>query len=407
MEITTSSGNIYSYLPKSNEIVAGTLKTNNIEWRFNPLKLFNSLPEIRMFIIGITEQCNLRCRYCCYSGQYAGKRNHGAKSISSVDIDSVIEFIDGIAGDKPKRIAFYGGEPMLNFNIVRYCIKQCQLKWEKLVSYSISTNGTLLKPEEIDWLVENDIEIAISLDGPKIFHDKNRIFSSGDGSFDHIRKSIEYLYSHYRNPNVSFHVTLANVRDLIAIAKAWHEDKLLSEISPTMVHGLTPNFESGVTKISYEDVKNFYSELIDAYQRHQDWSVLSVFLEEAISAWKERMIFDINAPIEMSTCLPVNTKLYIDSNLKIAVCEKFSDNFRIGDINIGIDWDKANCLVKEYYEGKKERCSKCPIIRMCDICLTAIEYTPDQMEILCHNEMVYARVSLYAFCEMAERGLIQ
>lgn len=407
MEITTNAGNIYSYLPINNEIVAGTVAENKIEWRFNPLNLFNSLPEVRMFIIGITEQCNLRCSYCCYSGKYTGKRSHGTKSVSNVEIESVVEFIDGIAGDRPKRIAFYGGEPMLNFNTVRYCIGLCRFKWGHNVSFSISTNGTMLKPEEIDWFMENDVEIAVSLDGPKFFHDKNRVFANGSGSFDHIRKSIEYIYSHYRNPNVSFHITLANVRDLIAIAKAWHEDELLSGIFPTMVHGLTPNFEFGVNRISYPDVKGFYSELIDAYQQHPDWLVLKVFLEEAISAWKERMIFEINESIEISTCLPVNTKLYIDSNLGIAVCEKFSDNFRIGDVGTGIDWDKANHLVKEYYKRKKERCSNCPIVRICDICLTAIEYTQEQMEIICHNEMVYARVSLYTFCEMVERGLVQ
>lgn len=406
MEITTSNGNIYSYLPKSNEIVFGSV-AGKYEWTFNPLIFFRKLPNVGMFIIGMTEQCNLRCRYCCYSGIYQGKRIHGQRNLTCEDIDSIIKFIETETDGRSKRIAFYGGEPLLNFENVQYCVDACRSKWRQLVSFSISTNGTLLTPENIDWLIKNDVEIAISLDGPKYFHDKNRVFANGNGSFDQVRESVAYIYNHYQNPNVSFHVTLANVRDIIFVAGAWQEDELLNAISPTMVHGLTPNFEYGVNEIDYDDVKEFYSNMIDAYQSHPDWLVLKVFLEEAISAWKERLIFEVNEPIEMSTCLPVNTKLYIDSKREIAVCEKFSEDFRIGTIDTGVDWDKANKLIKTYYNAKVERCSHCPIVRMCDLCLTAVEYTPEQMRVLCHNERVYARVTLYTFCEMAERGMIE
>lgn len=407
MKITTDRGNTYSYIPVSNEIVSGFVEENEFEWRFNPLKFFTDMPNVGMFIIGVTEQCNLRCRYCCYSGSYSGKRNHGFKNISYDDVDSIIEFIDTVSAGKPKRIAFYGGEPILNFKVIRYCVELCRGKWGADVLFSISTNGVLLDPERIDWLIKNDIEIAISLDGSKEFHDKNRVDTTGNGTFERIKDSITYIYRHYENPNVSFHVTLANVRDLIEVAEGWHRDELLRTISPTMVHGLTPNFDYGVPMLDYEDVKCFYTSITDVYQQHPHWLVLKVFLDEAISAWKERLIFDIDEPVEMSTCLPVNTKLYIDSSLDIAVCEKFSDKFRIGTISNGIDWDKANHLVKKYANSKLNRCTKCPIFRMCDICLTSIEYTPEQLDILCNNERVYARVSLYAFCEMAERGLIK
>jgi uncharacterized protein len=43
---------------------------------------------------------------------------------------------------------------------------------------------------------------------------------------------------------------------------------------------------------------------------------------------------------------------------------------------------------------------------MCNMCLTAIEHTDEQWDVLCHNERVYTRVFMYLFCEMAERGLI-
>ena len=81
--------------------------------------------------------------------------------------------------------------------------------------------------------------------------------------------------------------------------------------------------------------------------------------------------------------------------------------YRIGNIAKGIDWPKANALVRSYYDRRVERCKNCPAVRMCDMCLTALEYTDEQWDILCHNAQVYARVFMFVFCEMAERGLIR
>ena len=380
---------------------------NNLEWRFNPLKLFKNMPELCMFIIGVTEQCNLRCRYCCYSGEYLGKRSHGFSNITFKEIDSIIKFIESIAKRKTKRIAFYGGEPIINFDVIKYCVICCQEKWGNDVSFSISTNGVLLKPRIINWLMEHNVEIAISLDGGRIFHDKNRIDCNGKGTFERIRYSLDYIYKNYQDPNISLHVTLANVRDIIKVAEEWHSDELLRKLSPTTIHGLTPNFAKGVSQIEYKEVKIFYKELINTYQNHKDWMVLKVFLEEVISIWKERLIFNVDKSVDMSTCLPTNTKIYIDSNLELAVCEKFSDDYRIGTVQHGVNWSKANHIVEKFYEIKKNKCVYCPAVRVCNLCLTAVEYTAEQWEILCNNEQVYARVSFFTFCEMAERDLIK
>ena len=80
---------------------------------------------------------------------------------------------------------------------------------------------------------------------------------------------------------------------------------------------------------------------------------------------------------------------------------------RIGNVKNGIDWKRANEIVEEYYHKRVERCKYCPAIRMCDMCLTAVEYSDEQWDILCHNERVYAQIFMFLYCEMAERGLIK
>ena len=409
MHITTNSGNTYSYIRRTNEIVSGLVEEQGYEWNFAPLSVFSAISEVAMFIIGITEQCNMRCTYCCYSGSYKHNRTHSYKALNSQDIDEIYDFILRIKTKKPTHIAFYGGEPLLQYALIQYAVERGSDRLGGDVAYSITTNGTMLTPVKMDWLFAHNIEIVISLDGTKSFHDKYRVFPNGSGSFAQVHNVLSYIlvhYPHYRHL-VSLQMTFPSYKDVEKIAEEWQKNSVLREYVPSNIHGLAANFSQEVKILYYEEVRTFYNHLIDVYEKHQEWAVLRVLLEECISSWKERPILDAGNMIPMSTCLPVNTKLYIDAKKEIGVCEKIADKYRIGNVKDGLDWGKANALAREYYNRRFDRCKFCPAVRMCELCLTAIEYTPKQWDVLCHNERVYARVFMYVFCEMAERGLIK
>ena len=408
MYITTSKNNIYSYIRETNEIVNGIVNDNDFKWIYTPLKSFTNMPEIDMFILSITEQCNLRCTYCCYSGEYLNNRSHGTKKMTSKDIDEIIKFIDKTSSKRPLLITFYGGEPLLQLKLIKYTIEKAREKWNNDVSFSISTNGTLLSYEIIEWFIKNNVRLAISLDGSASFHDKYRIDIKGNGTFSKIYKMLLYINENHPEyvHSILFMMTLPSFESLEQIAKEWNEDDLLKDISPTMINGLAPNFSKGVNVIEYEELKKQYLHLIDIYEKNPNWIVLKVFLNQCISYWKDRPILKVEGAVPMATCMPLNTKLYIDANLEIGVCEKFSDKYRIGNIKEGIDWDKANKIVQLYYDKRKEKCTLCSAVRMCDMCLTSVEYTDEQWDILCHNEQSYARIFMFVFCEMAERGLL-
>ena len=76
MYIETTGHNFYSYVRQTGEIVPGIVADNDYVWTFDPNKPFTAMPEVEMFILGITEQCNLRCKYCCYSGEYKSFYTH-------------------------------------------------------------------------------------------------------------------------------------------------------------------------------------------------------------------------------------------------------------------------------------------------------------------------------------------
>lgn len=409
MHIQTSSGNNYSYLRQTNEIVEGIVDEPTVPWIFAPNVQFSSMPNVDSYILGITEQCNLRCTYCCYSGSYLNNRTHGAKYMESKDIDNIFEFIEVLSPNRNIRISFYGGEPLLNYTIIQYAVDLGYMKWGDKVTFSISTNGVLLTPIVIDWIIAKNVELAISIDGTEEFHDKHRIDKRGNGSFPNIKTALLYLKTNYPEYyyGITIMMTLPSFRSIGKIAEAWHNEPLLKELSPSMINGLAPNFSSGVEKIEYEEILSVYYSLLDSYHMHPEWNVLRVLFNQCISYWKERPIVSPHGAVPMATCMPINTKLFVDSNLQIGVCEKISDKYRIGDVKTGINWDKANSIVNEYYNKRVERCRYCPSVRMCDMCLTAVEYTDEQWNVLCHNEQVYTRLFMYLFCEMAERGLIK
>lgn len=409
MHIQTSIGNIYSYLRRTNELVGGIVDESDYVWRFNPLHQFNTMPEIDMFIIGITEQCNLRCTYCCYSGDYVNNRTHSEHTLTGKDIDDIYDFIEQTIRKRHLRVVFYGGEPLLQYELIQYAITRGRNRWNNNIVFSISTNGVLLTYDKIKWLSANQVELVISIDGTESFHNKHRIDVSGKGSYEKVCKALCYIKEAYPQyiSYVSLQITLASFNDIIPIAKEWNKDSLLNCFSISNIHGLSPNFKNGVKSINYEEVQQLYLHILDSYERHQDWKVLKVFLNECLAYWKDRPIVDAGYSVPMATCMPLNTKVYIDARMQIGICEKVSDKYRIGNIKNGIDWKRANEIVEEYYRKRVERCRYCPAIRMCEMCLTAVEYSDEQWDVLCHNERVYAQVFMFVYCEMAERGLIE
>lgn len=94
MKIQTSSGFGYTYNPVDNSIVdEGSMVVSDLNIGFKPLDEVSELPFVSSFTIGVTEQCNLRCSYCYYSGSYPEHRSHSINSLSVDQIPSIITFI--------------------------------------------------------------------------------------------------------------------------------------------------------------------------------------------------------------------------------------------------------------------------------------------------------------------------
>ena len=159
--------------------------------------------------LNLTSSCNLRCVYCWNDhGRYSNarflkektashaKRNESVHMPVAVALRAVDTLVKLRGNDKDLVVDFYGGEPLLNMKTlmatVDYCRKN-QSRWGVNFHFLLATNGTLLTPSVAEELLSKGVQVAVSIDGPKIVHDHNRPFMDRTGSFDTIASNLKKM----------------------------------------------------------------------------------------------------------------------------------------------------------------------------------------------------------------------
>lgn len=133
--------------------------------------------------IALTERCNMACTYCFQQALYPDSQPRMTPEIFE---EQMGWFLD--QGDGHVTIQYFGGEPMLEWTLLR---RGDAMLREAVARGSISsfrqtmtTNGTVLNPDRAKWLIEHDFDLIFSFDGPPEVNDKLRVFRNGRGSFD-------------------------------------------------------------------------------------------------------------------------------------------------------------------------------------------------------------------------------
>ena len=116
-------------------------------------------------ILPISSSCNLNCPYC-FAQTNEGHFNF--KNYTKTDIEKLIQRLYTINKGKKTLLIFFGGEPLLNFELIKHTVNHIKHKGlEESFCYSITTNGTLINREIADFLKENHIKIYTIIDSIK------------------------------------------------------------------------------------------------------------------------------------------------------------------------------------------------------------------------------------------------
>src|SRR2546425_7807069 len=160
----------------------------------------------------VTNACNLRCDYC-----YLYKTSeHMASDTAQRAVDAVFRSATK-QGFKQVKLKYSGGEASLHMaNVVAIHDYAAQLAQKHAITLraSIFSNGVSLSQRAIAHLKERNIGIMISLDGIEAYHDRQRPFINGQGSFKYVDRTINSLLMHDFAPHISVTVSQRNLAGL-------------------------------------------------------------------------------------------------------------------------------------------------------------------------------------------------
>lgn len=158
----------------------------NFNLKFNPPENLKSLCLL------VSQRCNMKCDYCFVDGSINKKSGLMSIQIAKDSVDFLLKMSKNIHLE----IDFFGGEPLLNWEVVKetilYGMAESKKK-NKNLRFSLTTNGLLLTEDKINFLNSNCVSLIISLDGPKKVNDKFRKLKNGDGTFNLILPKIKNL----------------------------------------------------------------------------------------------------------------------------------------------------------------------------------------------------------------------
>mgnify|MGYP000719784921 CR=1 FL=1 len=186
----------------------------------------NNSNVIKALCLHIAHTCNLNCSYCFASqGKY-----HGDRALMTFEVGKqAFDFLIANSGTRKNlEVDFFGGEPLMNFEVVKQLVayaRSIEKEKGKNFRFTLTTNGVLLDDDVTDFLNREMNNVVLSLDGRKEVHDHFRRDYAGNGSYDRIVPNFQrfvekrggkgyYVRGTYTHENTDFTNDILHMADL-------------------------------------------------------------------------------------------------------------------------------------------------------------------------------------------------
>lgn len=376
--------------------------------------------RISQLILQVTQNCNLRCKYCAYSGNY-NRRTHTNLDMSIDMAETAIDFWAERVKDKEVVVlGFYGGEPLLRMDFLAHCVDYVKKKIrDKKIMFSLTTNGTLLNQANSKFLVENDFVILISMDGAKEDHDKNRVFVNGKGSFDVIEKNVRNLYRTYPDyqGNVSFNAVLNENCDYGSVNSFYRKSSTFcsSDVRYAIIESAHRKEEVNLPEDFITSFRYDRFILLMSLINKCDSSLVSRGLKSAPFELNDKYWLMADTSIlgkvghHSGPCIPGSKKLLVTVEGDFYPCEKVPEapSIAIGNIVTGFDYKKVHEILNVGCMSK-EQCNSCWALTNCSICVNQCihegEYSLSCKLQACEDSRANAEHMLMEMCLLKEFG---
>jgi uncharacterized protein len=325
--------------------------------KFLPMMPF----PLSTMVLNVTNQCNLACTYCYeYGEDKIVDTEHGKQSkfMSEATARESVEFLLKEAG-QIAHVTFFGGETLLNFPVLKSTVAYARRRAAevgKTVDFSLTTNATLLQPEMIDFLADNDIGVTISMDGPRELQNKFRVFHNGSGSYDIVAPKIKALLQRHRSRPIGARVTLTSeTLDVTRIYRHLTEEFGFWEVGFAPVT-TSPNQTYAISDGGFDRMLAQFNELAYEFQehvamnRHHGFSNIKDTLEEIHKGVSKA--YPCGAGLGL---------LGVSTDGDVAVCHRFagSDAHKLGTVKTGIDRAAQQEFLEHHHINDKTDCHTC------------------------------------------------
>jgi len=298
--------------------------------------------------IFITEDCNLNCRYCFLDKTYKESQ------LTFPALKRAIDLLFSFPG-KTKTIAFNGGEPLLEYPLLKKTCLYIKNKAEEenvKVNLATMTNGTLLSKDHCQFFEKNRVIVKISIDGDKKTHDTNRLFRDNphDSSFQVIRNNL-------RNFNDKSRIAASLVFTPQTVINLFKNIKFLQKLGFGYIE-FYPDMYALWTKEQLDKFKKQFKQITSYY--------LSLFLEKRLESIFKNSLLDsvLNereiVGLEGTRCqkihlAPDGNFYFCDKVFSLPISER--KKYIIGNTKKGIDNNKRLELLN-YFQKKCQKLSK-------------------------------------------------
>ena len=149
-------------------------------------------PAPQSVSLNVSSTCNLACTYC-YADRGSFNGAQSSAMTGAVAREAIDRLFSNADATHPVTIGFLGGEPFVNRALIHDVVAYAENRGMKLgldVRFSVTTNATLLRPDDLKLLRDHPFAVTVSVDGGAAVQNAQRPMQSGNGSFDPVRRGI-------------------------------------------------------------------------------------------------------------------------------------------------------------------------------------------------------------------------
>lgn len=339
------------------------LQDRNGRGAINPRRIEVDSYPLSTLVLNVNTGCNLGCTYC-YKEDLAvpakGQRMSFEVAARSVDL-----LIEQAAQRDKVGIVFFGGEPLTNIPLIKQVVDYAEANGAragKAVDFSLTTNATLLTPELIDYFDAHRFGISVSIDGPKVIHDRNRRTVGGRGTYEVVARKARMLLARYRSKPVGARVTLSSGTTEVE----WIHEHLRGDFGFHEV-GYAP--VTAAEKVAHGLTEEELIEVHAGFERLGERYLAEALLGRNTGfSNMHQLMTDLHEGRRKS--LPCGAGvglLAVDKDGGLNLCHRFtgSDLPLFGNVTSGIDSERLSGFLHKAADRTGTHCATCRIRNLC------------------------------------------